>query len=91
MLFTVNIPEPFQTTVNGATLYFIPMVQGMVWTELAELLALDKGDFKGQSAADKVVTLYQAAAEHDFKLPASTIDAALQSTNDARRENHGAI
>ncbi|MCB1889340.1 MAG: hypothetical protein KDH20_17165 [Rhodocyclaceae bacterium] len=91
VLFTVNIPEPFQTTVNGATLYFIPMVQGMVWTELADLVALEKSDFKGQSAADKVVTLYDAVATHDFKLPPSTLEAALATTNDARRENHGAI
>jgi len=91
VLFTVNIPEPFQTTIQGARVCFIPMVQGMVWTELADLVALEKGDFKGQSAADKVVTLFDAVATHDFKLPASTVEAALQTTNDARRENHGAI
>ncbi len=91
VLFTVNIPEAFQAAVNGATLHFIPMVQGMVWTELSDIVALEKGDFKGQSAADKVITLYDAVAGHDFKLPASTLEAALETTNDARRENHGAI
>lgn len=91
VLFTVNIPEPFQATVNGAKVHFIPMVQGMAWTELTDLVALEKGDFKGQSAADKVVTLFDAVKAHDFKLPASTVEAALKTTNNARRENHGAI
>jgi hypothetical protein len=54
---------------NGATVVFIPLVQGMVWTEVADLVALDKGDFKGQSAADKVATVYNALKSYKFKSP----------------------
>jgi len=91
VFFTVNIPTGFVTTTNGAKVVFIPLVQGMVWTELADLVALDKGDFKGLSAADKVVTVFDALKSHKFKLAENTVDEALKTTNNAKRETHGAI
>jgi hypothetical protein len=50
-----------------------------------------KSDFKGQSSADKVVTLYNALKGHTFKYPQSTVEEALKSTNSAKRETHGAV
>ncbi len=91
VFFTVNIPTPFAATVNGAKLVFIPLVQGMVWNELLELVALEKGDFKGQSAADKVLTLYDALKTYNFKYAESSVDEAMKTTNHAKRETHGAI
>jgi hypothetical protein len=91
VFFTVNIPKPFIAAVNGAMLVFIPLVQGMVWTELSDLVALDKGDFKGQGAADKVVTVYNALKSNKFKFPEMSIEQALETTNDAKRVTHGAI
>jgi hypothetical protein len=70
---------------------FIPLVQGMVWTELSDLVALDKGDFKGLSAADKVVTVYDALKGHKFKYPELSVEEASKTTNNAKRETHGAI
>ncbi|MCB1901856.1 hypothetical protein [Cognatazoarcus halotolerans] len=91
VLFTVNIPDPFVTTTNGARLVFIPLVQGMAWNELIDLVALEKSDFKGQSAADKVVTVYRALIDHRFKFPEKSVEEAMASTTSAKRENHGAI
>lgn len=91
VFFTVNIPTGFVTTTNGAKVAFIPLVQGMVWTELADLVALDKGDFKGLSAADKVVTVFDALKSYKFKLAENTVVEALKTTNNAKRETHGAI
>ena len=91
VFFTVNIPGSFVTTINGATVAFIALVQGMVWNELSDLVALDKGDFKGLSAADKVTTVYAALMKHKFKLPEYTVEEALKTTNNAKRETHGAI
>jgi hypothetical protein len=91
VLFTVNISDPFVLSHNGATVVFIPLVQGMVWNELIDIAALEKGDFKGQGAADKVLTLYEALSGYRFKHPQATLDAALAKTNDARRETHGAV
>lgn len=91
VIFTVNIPEAFVTRVADSRAVFIPLVQGMVWNELIDLVALDKSDFKGKSAADKVVTLYEALKDYGFKYPEKTLEEALTSTNEAKRETHGAI
>ena len=91
VFFTVNIPKAFIATVNGATVVFIPLVQGMVWNELADLVALDKGDFKGMSAADKVAVVYDALKTTKFKFPEISFEEALKTTNDAKRITHGAI
>lgn len=91
IFFTVNIDKPFVYTVNGVSVVFIPLVQGMAWNELIDLVALEKGDFKGQSAADKVVTLYKALRDHRFKYPEVALSEALTQTNSAKRETHGAI
>ncbi|AXS79735.1 hypothetical protein [Dechloromonas sp. HYN0024] len=91
VFFTVNIPKGFVTTANGASIAFIPLVQGMVWTELCDLVALDKGDFKGQSAADKVATVYGALKSYKFKYAEQSVEEALKTTNNAKRETHGAI
>lgn len=91
VLFTVNIDNPFISPLNGASLVFIPLVQGMVWNELSDIVALDKGDFKGMSAADKVLTLYKALAGNKFKYAEEALDVAMTKTNANKRENHGAI
>jgi len=91
IFFTVNIDKPFVSVVNGASLVFIPLVQGMAWNELIDLAALDKGDFKGQSAADKVVTVYQALTDRKFKYPEVPLADAMTRTNAKKREIHGAI
>lgn len=91
VFFTVNIPKAFIAKVNSATVAFIPLVQGMVWNELADLVALDKGDFKGLGAAEKVVTVFNAFKGYQFKYPEVSVDEALKTTNNAKRETHGAI
>lgn len=91
IFYTVNIPEAFIATVNGAKVVFLPLVQGMIWNELIDLAVLDKDDFKGQSAADKVVTLYKSLTTLKFKYPEMTVEDALKTTNDAKRITHGAI
>jgi len=91
VLFTVNIDKAFVAAVNGAKAVFIPLVQGMVWTELTEMVGLEKGDFKGQGAAEKVVTLCDALKAEKFAYPEVGVDEAMKSTNNAKRENHGAV
>jgi len=91
VMFTVNIPKPFVETINGATVAFIPLTEGLCWNELIDLAALEKGDFKGQSAGDKVVTVFNAFKGFKYKCPASTVEEALKTTNNAKREVHGAV
>lgn len=91
VMFTVNIPKPFVATINGATVAFIPLTEGLCWNELIDLAALEKGDFKGQSAADKVVTVFNAFKGFKYKSPVSTVEEALKTTNNTKREVHGAV
>lgn len=91
VLFTVNIDKPFISRINGASFVFIPLVQGMAWNELIDLVALEKSDFKGQGAADKVITVYNALKSHKFKYPEMALEEALKTTNNAKRETHGAV
>lgn len=91
ILFVVNIDKPFFADINGAKAVFIPLVQGMTWNELGDLAALEKGDFKGQGSAEKVVTMYNALKGNKYKYADSTVEVELTKTNNAKRENHGAI
>ena len=91
VFFTVNIPNAFKTSVNGALVVFIPLTEGMAWNELIDLVGLEKADFKGQSSADKVVTVYEALKSEKFKYPEMSIDEALKTTNNAKRVVHGAV
>ena len=91
ILFVVNIDKPFIADINGAKAVFIPLVQGMTWNELGDLAGLEKGDFKGQGAAEKVVTMYNALKGNKYKYAESTVEVELTKTNKAKRENHGAI
>jgi hypothetical protein len=91
VFFTVNIPKPFVTTINGALMVFIPLTEGMAWNELIDLVGLEKGDFKGQSSADKVVTVYEALKSEKFKYPEMSVEEALKTTNNAKRVVHGAV
>ena len=91
VMFTVNIPKPFVATINGATVAFIPLTEGLCWNELIDLAALEKGDFKGQSSADKVVTVFNAFKGFKYKYPQSSVEEALKTTNNAKREVHGAV
>lgn len=91
VLFTVNIPKSFVSIINGATVAFVSCVEGLAWNELIDLAALEKGDFKGLSSADKVVTVFNAFKGHKFKYPEKTVEEALKTTNNAKREVHGAV
>lgn len=91
ILFVVNINNPFIADINGAKAVFIPLVQGMTWNELGDLAALEKGDFKGQGAAEKVVTMYNALKGNKYKYAESTVEVELTRTNDNKRVNHGAV
>ena len=67
------------------------LVEGLAWNELIDLVALEKGDFKGQSSADKVVTVFNAFKGHKYKYPEISVEEAMKTTNNAKREVHGAV
>jgi hypothetical protein len=91
VLFAVNISKNFTMKLNQTTLIFISLAQGMIWNEMIDLVGLEKSDFKGQSGAEKVVTLYKALKAEKFDYPELTLDEALKVTNSTKREMHGAV
>ena len=91
MLFVVNIPRNLTVTLDGIACYLVSMQDGMAWNEMCELLGLEKGDFKGQSAADKVLTAYKAFADFKPKYPVVDLEGAFATRNDAKRDARGPV
>lgn len=75
LFFVENIAEKMQCELGGVTFKFLPYKEGMVWNETLELLYIEKADLKGQSAEDKVLTVYDAAK--NFSTKTATIDFAV--------------
>jgi hypothetical protein len=91
VLFVVNIPADVLFEEAGVKYILMPMQDGMAWTELCERLGLEKADFKGQSAADKVLTVYKSLDDFKPKYAASTLADTLASRTDAKREARGPV
>jgi hypothetical protein len=91
LVFVVNIESAMQLEVEGAKITLIPLVQGVPWNELLDELSLDKSDFKGQSAADKVATINDELKSYKPEYPVVTLEQALAATVDIVREGWGAI
>ncbi len=91
ILFVVNIPKAVSFEEAGAKFYLVPMQDGLAWTELCEMLGLEKGDFKGQSSSDKVLTVYKALSDFKPKYAASTLADTIASRSDAKRESRGPV
>jgi hypothetical protein len=91
VFFVVNIAKPFQAEVGGVLFTFIPLLQGVPWNEVIDELRLEKSDLKGQSAADKVNTIYSELGRYKPSYPVMSIEEALEQTTDAVREGFGAV
>ena len=91
VLFVIDATKEMTVEVNGAKMYLIPLSEGMAWNELIDVLALEKSDFKGQSGADKVVTLYKAVCDYKPKFAVVSVDEAAAASNGAKREMWGAV
>lgn len=91
LLYVVNIAEPMQVEVEGINFVLIPLVQGVPWNEVIDELALEKSDFKGQSSADKIVTVYKEFQSYSPKYKTASLDEALACVTDKKREAWGAV
>lgn len=91
VLYVVNVAKPMVATADGVSYVLIPLTDGMVWNELVDELALEKGDFKGLSAGEKVATLYGAMQDYKPKYETVSLAEALACTTDAKRQIFGAV
>jgi hypothetical protein len=86
VLFVENIAAPVQLDYEGITFKLLPYKEGMVWNETLEALYIEKADLKGQSAEDKVITLYEAAKSFKIKTPPTTLEEALTKTIEVKKD-----
>lgn len=91
LFFVVNVAKPLFTEFGGQTSTLVPLQDGMVWNELIDELKLEKGDFKGQSAADKVLTVAGAFDDYKPKYPVVAWDEVLATKTSAVREARGPV
>ncbi len=91
IFYVANLAEPVQATLEGVVYVLIPLQRGMIWNELIDELGLEKSDFKGQSAEEKVLTLFEEFRRYRPKYPMVTMDEALDRTVDEKREVWGAV
>jgi hypothetical protein len=91
VLYVVNVPAPLVARADGASLVLIPMTDGLVWNELVDELAMEKSDFKGQGAGEKVATLYDTLKDYQPKYEALSLAEAVARRTAARREERGPV
>ncbi|WP_024870909.1 hypothetical protein [Tolumonas lignilytica] len=91
LFFVVNAAKEMKVTVNGITSDIIPLPEGLVWAELSDLLGLEKSDFKGQSAGEKIVTVYESLKDFQSGFNQISWNDALNSITTAKRETRGAL
>ena len=91
VLYVVNIGDPMQVEVAGVNMILIPMVDGIVWNELVDEVGLEKSDFKGQSSADKVITVFNAFKGYRPKYQKVSLEQALDRTIVAERVDRGPV
>ena len=94
VFYVENIAKPIQVKFNGIHHVLLPMIEGdgTVWNDLNEELALEKTDFKGQSAQDKVITVYKTVkTDYHPKYPEVSWEDALAQTVEVKKELRGAV
>ncbi|MCG7866641.1 MAG: hypothetical protein JAY74_09745 [Candidatus Thiodiazotropha taylori] len=91
LLYVVNIESPAQVEIEDVTFVLIPLVQGVPWNEVLDELALEKSDFKGQSSADKLVTLLDELKTYKPKYPVTPLTDVVAGATDVKREGWGAV
>ena len=91
ILFVVNINKPLILDIGGLSISAIGMQEGLIWNELIYIAALDKGDFKGQSPTQKIVTVHQALSDYKPKGDKVSFDEALKRTVELKRAGRGPV
>lgn len=81
LLFLVeNIETEMQVERDGLVFHCYPYKGGLVWNELLDLLYMEKSDLKGQSAEDKVVSVFDASKGFVGKASSLSYGEALTKT-----------
>ncbi len=91
LFYVSNLGKPLQLEWSGLRYILIPHEDGAVWNTLMEDLRLDKDDFKGQSAEDKVITMFDAIKGFKPKYEQVSLDDAAKFTVEVKKEARGPV
>ncbi|MDD4930253.1 MAG: hypothetical protein PHP85_13385 [Gallionella sp.] len=91
IVFVVNINQPLVIDAEGLSIAAIGMQEGLIWNELIDIAALDKSDFKGQSASEKIITVYKALSDYKPRGDKVSFDDALTRTVGLKRVGRGPV
>ena len=89
--FVVNLLQDAKVTLDGVSCELVALPEGIVWNSLLDHYYLEKSDFKGQSNAEKIKTVYEAFASHKSGDGFIEWDAMLASRTEAKRATRGAL
>ncbi|GGA78785.1 hypothetical protein GCM10011369_20910 [Neiella marina] len=89
-LLAPNAHTEAKVDIAGVSGYLLPW-EAMVWAQLTEELRLEKSDFKGLSAADKVATAYDELKCYEPSFPFIPLAEMIANATSAKKETHGAI
>jgi len=86
LFFVENIAKPMQCELEGVLFKFLPYKEGMIWNETLDLLYIEKADLKGQSAEEKVYTVFESAKGFNTKAATIPFAEALENTIIVKKE-----
>jgi len=91
LFYVENLSRPLQVNWAGLHYILIPHDDGAVWNTLMDDLRLDKDDFKGQSAEDKVITMFDTIKTFQPKYDTVTLDEAESFTLTIKKDARGPV
>ncbi len=92
VIFVYDIAKPLTVSAGELTVQLVPLDDGLVWTELMDLAALEKGDVKNLSSADKAHVVYRELLSFRPRGAASVdLAAALTMGSGKQRALRGAV
>lgn len=91
LFYVENLGKPVQAELDGVTCMLVPHIEGAVWNTLMEDMKLDKDDFKGQSAEDKLITMSDAVHGYKPKSESMSYAQALNFTVVVKKEARGPV
>lgn len=91
IFFVENIGKPLLTKLEQFNVVLLPISETAVWSEVIEELRLEKDDFKGQSAEDKLISLKGAVLDYHPKYESVDFTTALTRTVQVKHQGRGAV
>lgn len=92
LFYVEDLSKPLATDLDGVGIFLLPHLDGgAAWQTLMDDLRLDKDDFKGQSAEDKVITMAAGLADYKPKLDSLSFEQCLAFVSTVKREHRGPV